>query len=57
MALSGVRSSWLMVARNSLFMRLAFSAASRASRRLSSRSITWVMSTPMVAVLPSDSRW
>jgi hypothetical protein len=36
MALSGVRSSWLMVARNEDFARLAASASSRAVVRLAS---------------------
>ena len=35
--LSRLRSSWLRVAKNSSFMRLAFSASDRATRSLSSR--------------------
>ena len=35
-AFSGVRNSWLMRERNSLFARFAVSACSRATRRLSS---------------------
>ena len=46
-AFSGVRSSWLMLARNSLFIRFAFSAASLAFRRLSSISIWWRTSRSM----------
>ncbi len=44
MALSGVRSSWLMPARNSLFARLAASAANTASRSRSCERIISVTS-------------
>ncbi len=53
----GVRSSWLMLARNSLFARLAASATSLACR-ISSVCLRWVISrrlmiTPCTAASPS----
>ena len=44
MALSGVRSSWLMLARNLVLERLACSADSLAARIERSRSLRSVMS-------------
>ncbi|EDY15813.1 hypothetical protein CfE428DRAFT_6666 [Chthoniobacter flavus Ellin428] len=44
-ALSGVRNSWLMFARNWLFERLASSAASLARRSSSSARLRAVMSS------------
>jgi len=43
-AFSGVLSSWLMLAKNSLFIRLAFSAATLALVRASSMAICPEMS-------------
>jgi hypothetical protein len=47
MALSGVRSSWLIPARNSLFARFAVSAVTSASRRRRSERIASVTSRPL----------
>ena len=56
MPLSGVRSSWLIVARNSIFCRAAAVAASRAStssRSVRSRAPTSPSWAPMVVALAS----
>ena len=57
--LSGVRSSWLMLARNWLFVRLDSSAASLATRNASSAFLRAVMSCEMPKVpmmRPASSR-
>ena len=48
-ALSGVRSSWLMFARNVLFVRLACSATSLATVSSASRDWIW----PSMSLKPS----
>ena len=50
---SGVRSSWLMLVRKSVFARLAASASSRASRNAASRSFRNEMSLAISTVPPS----
>jgi len=45
MAFMGVRISWLMLARKSLFARVAASTASLAAASSRSVSLRWVMST------------
>ena len=52
MALSGVRSSWLITARNSLLARFAASAASRAARS----AVTSVFVPNQRTTRPSPSR-
>ena len=42
MAFSGVRSSWLILARNSVLLRLAASASRTATSSCASRSFSWV---------------
>ena len=53
MAFIGVRISWLMLARNSLFARLATSAASLATRRACSTSCRSAASKARVAMVVS----
>jgi hypothetical protein len=58
-ALSGVRSSWLMFARNWLFVRLASSASARAARSAST-SRAFASAAPArratsIAIATSDS--
>ena len=56
---SGVRSSWLMLARNELFARLAASAASLAEFNATSASLRSVMSMSDPThsrMVPSSSR-
>ncbi len=53
---SGVRISWLMLARNSLFARLAASAASRAAAMAPAVSLCSVISVSTVTAPPSLSR-
>ena len=55
---SGVRSSWLMLARNELFARLADSAASLAADSISSaslRSVTSVCEATHSRMVPFSS--
>src|SRR3546814_12443834 len=54
-AFSGVRSSWLMLARNADFARLAASAASRAERNSCSRCSREVMSVKVATEPPHGS--
>ena len=53
---SGVRISWLMLARNSDLARLAASAASRADARISASRFSSVMSLTRVTTPPSAVR-
>ncbi len=53
MAFNGVRSSWLILARNSDLLRLASSACSLAARKTRSRSLIAVMSVAMTTKPPS----